>query len=190
MASQLVCIRVRDVAGLAHEVLQVLPAHAAAQVLDKQLIVRARWRPEATRAALVIGGSSSHAPSQLDRDSLAHQLLAIELAHGILGVAIVVEVDKTEAVLEHDVLDAAVAAKEALHVAFSNIVVEPAHEHPGRHGFVAAAFATEGGEDRCWQELDEASVALLHAHPADFGPFVTRWNIHGSDAARGSTTAR
>lgn len=142
MATQLVRVRVRHVARLTHEVFQVLPTHAAAQVLHKQLVICASRRPEAPRTPIVVRRPAPHAPRQLHCDSLAHEPLAVEIPHGILSVAVVADIHETEAIFENDVFDAAVASEKALQVAFANVVVEPAYEHPCRHGFASAIADT------------------------------------------------
>lgn len=135
--SQLVCVRVGDFAGLPHEIFEVLPAHAAAQVFHEELVLGAAGRAVPARAACsAVAGArpTADASRQFDRDAFAHQLLTVEIVHRVFGVTVVVELDEAVAVFEQDFTDAAVAFEELLQVPFSHIVVEATHKHTGRHG--------------------------------------------------------
>lgn len=173
-------VRVCNVARLTHEIFQILPTHAGAQVFYKQLVVCARRRTEAPGTAVVVRRPAPHAPRQLDRDSLAHEPLTVQVAHGILSVAVVADIHETKAIFEDDVFDAAVASKETLQITLANVVVESAYEHPCRHGFnsataLADTVNTRKNRPSVATSLRCFSARQLHSNAAP------RWGLeHGT----------
>lgn len=120
-------------AGLSHEILQVLPADTRRQVLHNQTVFGAHWRrvPAATAlraSAIAIRETSSAATgppataasqadaSVLDSHPLITQLFAIEFINRILSIPGVVKFNKAKAFLQVDISDASVSFEEPLHI--------------------------------------------------------------------------
>lgn len=145
-----VCISIGDIANLPHAILQVLPADAAAQVFDDYSVVcpcgwpisvsatvgpRAPWRR----------GPAGSSVRQLDHHPFAIQFSAVQLVHGVIGVAVVIKLHKSETVFKQDFTDLSETPEEPLQVAFSDAIAEVANVDPG-HDF-SGCFAVEPGDD-------------------------------------------
>ncbi len=63
----------------------------------------------------------------------SHELPAVELVDGVVGIAVVLKLDEAVPVLERDLLDAAELPEEPVHVGLPRPVGQPAHVHAGRH---------------------------------------------------------
>lgn len=122
----LVSIRVGDVPSFSHQVLQVLPANPGAEVLHSHPVVSPGGRsvfvkPWSSRvspgpARPVPAPVPPRSPGVLNRHSLAHQLLAIQLINRIISVTVVLELDEPEPLFDEDVRGATVALEEPLEV--------------------------------------------------------------------------
>jgi len=100
-----------NLAGLAHKVLDILPAHAMSEIFDNQAVLGSLWGAESAIVS-IFTAISSVATGKLDNESLAHELLAVEVIDGIFGISGIAELDKAESVLEGDLAESAVAFEE------------------------------------------------------------------------------
>ncbi|GMS81467.1 hypothetical protein PENTCL1PPCAC_3642, partial [Pristionchus entomophagus] len=142
--SLLVRVGVRDLAGVSHHVLEVLPGDARRQILDEQTVARLRGRAvpaahgssasiSAAATAIEVVPVARAATRQLEDDAVARQILTVQVVDRVIGVARRVELLEAEAALEDDLADSSVAAEEVLDVALGSSFGQPADVHSAGH---------------------------------------------------------
>lgn len=146
-----VCISIGYIAHLPHAILQVLPADAAAQVFDDYSVVCPCGWPIPVGAAIVgpraswRRGPAGSSVRQLDHHPFAIQLSAVQLVHGVIGVAVVIKLHKSESIFKQDFTDLSKTTEEPLQVAFPDAIAEVANVDPGHD--LSGCFAVEPGDD-------------------------------------------
>lgn len=103
----LVSVRIGHLSCLTHEVLQILPAAAAGQVLHYEAVLCTDWGPilisaRAAPAAVSTTVAISVSPwsaGMFDYHPLSAQVLPVQLVNGVIGVSVVLELHETITVL-------------------------------------------------------------------------------------------
>lgn len=145
-----VCISIGYIANLPHAILQVLPADAAAQVFDDYSVVCPCGWPISVSATVGPSAPWRRGPAgssmrQLDHHPFAIQFSAVQLVHGVIGVAVVIKLNKSESIFKQDFTDLSETPEEPLQVAFTDAIAQVANVDPG-HDF-SGCFAVEPGDD-------------------------------------------
>jgi len=126
----LVDISKGDFTGLAHKVLDILPAHAMSEIFDNQTVLGSLWGAESAIVS-VLAAISSITTSKLDNESLSHKLFSVEVVDSILGISVIAKLNKAESVFEGDLTESAVAFEEGFDITVGGISGETTQVHTG-----------------------------------------------------------
>merc|ERR1719293_217729 len=122
-------ISVGHLACFSHHILELGPVNKGAQVLDFKCESGAMWATTSATTATPgsrarSGAATSSATTSSFRDfnsdSFAKHFLAVQIAHGIVGIARGAKVDKSKAISKSNMLYL-VIAKEILNIALTNV---------------------------------------------------------------------
>jgi len=120
-------IRVGDLAGRAEVILQVLPRSFRGYILDDDAVLgpgarRVSSAAPVSESATARATSAARVLGKLNADTTSFKVLSVEIVNGVIGIPVIVELDESVAVLDHDVLNSAVALKKLLDVSLAYVV--------------------------------------------------------------------
>jgi len=123
-----VSVGVVDLAGLAHEVLEVLPRGGRGEVLHHHAVASpgARGPPAAETPVPVSkvapAATTSAAPRELNADSSSIEVFAVQVLYNILSITPVIKLGKPKSFLNRNVPYSSIALEEFLNVPAATMI--------------------------------------------------------------------